>query len=593
MPSPTCFVVKNGSKILLSLPSGMPWPEFGDLDHHVVAAEDHGAVAVEVAAEPDVAGGDADLAAAGHGVAGVDDEVHDHLFELALVDADRGEVGCVLDAERHLVGEQAVQQVGEFGERVLEVDDGRAQGLLAREGEELADEGGGAVGVLADLHEVAVLLVGDVVAHEEQVAVAVDRGQEVVEVVGDAAGELADGLHLLGLDELGFQGLELGRVGEDGEDRGRAVEDGAGEGDLQEDLLPVDGGPGDLGAAEGAALAGVGDALGDRAAEALDQGGELDAGAGAGAEQGAGGAVGVGEAALGGEAGDGDGEFVEEEVGDEARDFGAVEGQEQEVAAAVLAGDDDGAHRRVAAREAVDAVGAERRVGEQAVEGRLAVGEGGCGGVGVEDGAAGVEAKPRHAGVAEAGERAGGGGRLDAPDEAAGGGAGDDDAAAAVGAVSGGGAGADGLGGEAGAGGLAVGQRLAAGGGVAGADAAGEVGDEDRVEVGGVETGEAFAAAAEGGEAGAEGDEVAAEDEERRREGLGDGDRTGPEAGEGRGEEQGAGAGEEGAGAVVAGSVVTGGQCPGLAVLQLLFLPLKLRLYRSGIFSTIGNVREA
>ena len=92
--------------------------------------------------------------------------------------------------------------MAELGERVLEVDDGRAQRLLAREGEELADQRRGAVGVLADLHQIAVLDVGDLVAHQEQVAVAVDRGQQVVEVVGDAAGELADRLHLLALDEL-------------------------------------------------------------------------------------------------------------------------------------------------------------------------------------------------------------------------------------------------------------------------------------------------------------------------------------------------------------------------------------------------------
>ena len=35
-----------------------------------------------------------------------------------------------------------------------------------------------------------------------ELAVPVDRGQEVVEVVGHAAGELADGLHLLGLVKL-------------------------------------------------------------------------------------------------------------------------------------------------------------------------------------------------------------------------------------------------------------------------------------------------------------------------------------------------------------------------------------------------------
>ena len=122
MPSPTGLVVKKGSKILSSLPSRDAVAGVGDLDHDVVALEDHGAVAVEVAVEADVAGGDADLAAAGHGVAGVDDQVHDHLLELALVDADRRQVAAVLDPQRHVLAQQAAQQVGELGERVPEVE---------------------------------------------------------------------------------------------------------------------------------------------------------------------------------------------------------------------------------------------------------------------------------------------------------------------------------------------------------------------------------------------------------------------------------------------------------------------------------------
>ena len=47
---------------------------------------------------------------------------------------------------------------------------------------------------------------------EEQVGEADDRGQHVVEVVGDAAGELADRLHLLALRELLLERALLGDV---------------------------------------------------------------------------------------------------------------------------------------------------------------------------------------------------------------------------------------------------------------------------------------------------------------------------------------------------------------------------------------------
>ncbi len=373
--------------------------------------------------------------------------------------------------------------------------------------------------------------VGDLVAHQEEVAVAVDGGQEVVEVVGDAAGELADRLHLLGLDELGLEGLELGGVGEDGEERGRAVEHGAGEGDLQEDLLAVGGAAGDLGAAEGAALGGVGEALGDRAAEALDQLGEVGAGAGAVAEELAGGLVGVGEPARGLESGEGDREFLEEVVGDEAGYFGAVEGHEQDVAIAVVVGDDHRADRLSGACQHVNAVGAERRVGEDAGNLGRAVGEGRRGGIGVEDATLGVEAQPGDVGMGEAGGGLGrGGAALEAPEQRPRAHAGDGDAAT-VGGVLGGDAVEPGLAGQAIADGLGgVEPPAGAGGGVGAEDAAVEVAEDHRLGVAleVADLGGAFAGS--GAEpAGTERQEVATEDHERHGDGAGDHHRPGPE----------------------------------------------------------------
>ena len=68
------------------------------------------------------------------------------------------------------------------------------------------------------------ILLRDLVEH--QVAVAENRGQQVVEVVRDAAGELADRLHLLRLAQLLFEPAPLGdvaRVDDDAADR-RIVE---------------------------------------------------------------------------------------------------------------------------------------------------------------------------------------------------------------------------------------------------------------------------------------------------------------------------------------------------------------------------------
>jgi hypothetical protein len=67
-------------------------------------------------------------------------------------------------------------------------------------------------------------------------------GQHIVEVMGDAAGQLPDSLHLLALRQLHFQRLALGFV--DGEDRevlSHALQPGKGELN-QAGLLVHDGG---------------------------------------------------------------------------------------------------------------------------------------------------------------------------------------------------------------------------------------------------------------------------------------------------------------------------------------------------------------
>ena len=98
--------------------------------------------------------------------------------------------------------DEPAQQVRELGQRVGDVEHLGLQGLLAREGEELAHEVRRAVGVLPDLHDIGKRRIARLVAQQQQVAEADHRGQQVVEVVRDAAGKLADGLHLLRLGEL-------------------------------------------------------------------------------------------------------------------------------------------------------------------------------------------------------------------------------------------------------------------------------------------------------------------------------------------------------------------------------------------------------
>ena len=99
----------------------------------------------------------------------------------------------------------------------IDVDLARLQRLLAGEGEQMLGQLraalGGIVDQLGDGGELGP--VGDRVGQDADRAG--DDGQDVVEVVGDAAGQLADRVHLLRLAELGLGGLLLGEVAADEE----------------------------------------------------------------------------------------------------------------------------------------------------------------------------------------------------------------------------------------------------------------------------------------------------------------------------------------------------------------------------------------
>jgi hypothetical protein len=97
---------------------------------------------------------------------------------------------------------RAAEQVGEGDDGHVEVGRRGHQALAAGEGEELAGELAAAFGGLQSVVDEAdeiVLPGGHAAAHE--VERADDGGEQVVEVVRDAAGELADGLEFLGLAE--------------------------------------------------------------------------------------------------------------------------------------------------------------------------------------------------------------------------------------------------------------------------------------------------------------------------------------------------------------------------------------------------------
>ncbi len=147
-------------------------------------------------------GGDAQATLFAHGVAGVDHEIEQGGLELGGVHAGEGAPALQPRPEVDGLAQGAAQQGLALADQGVEIAGFRPQGLPAREGQQLMCQAfaapGGGQGGLTHL-----LAPGGVVGRlEDHVQGADDHGQQIVEVVGHAAGEAADGLHALGVHQV-------------------------------------------------------------------------------------------------------------------------------------------------------------------------------------------------------------------------------------------------------------------------------------------------------------------------------------------------------------------------------------------------------
>ena len=154
---------------------------------------------------------DAQLAAFGHGVAGVDGQVDQRAFQLVRVRERvhrRARLGRH-DHHPHGIRQRAPQQVHRVVDQLGHIDRLRRQRLLSGEGQQAADQLGAAVrGLERRGQELGHVRVARV-AVAQRGEVADHHGQHVVEVVRQPAGELHHGFHLLRLHDGGLRVLEL------------------------------------------------------------------------------------------------------------------------------------------------------------------------------------------------------------------------------------------------------------------------------------------------------------------------------------------------------------------------------------------------
>ena len=147
--------------------------------------------------EVDIGGFDRQLAAVRHRIAGIDREIHDHLLELIGIGADPPEIGREHGDERNVLANEAAEHLVHLRDDAVEIEHLGLEHLPPAVGEQLAGQRSRPLGRLADLLDIASLGIARRQFPQQELRVAQDRRQEVIEVVGDAARELSDRFHLL------------------------------------------------------------------------------------------------------------------------------------------------------------------------------------------------------------------------------------------------------------------------------------------------------------------------------------------------------------------------------------------------------------
>ena len=162
--------------------------ELGELvvEHHVACFDDYGAVA-------------------GYGVLRIDGEVHQDLLDLAAIGknigAQRGEIGLDLDVGT----DRSLHQIEQRHDDHVQFQQLHGEYLLAPEGEQLLGEVRSLVSRQQDAFDSFPIGISGAEIALDDIGVDKDRGQQVVEVVGQASGQLPDRLDLLHLPHLFFQ----------------------------------------------------------------------------------------------------------------------------------------------------------------------------------------------------------------------------------------------------------------------------------------------------------------------------------------------------------------------------------------------------
>ncbi|MCY1523809.1 hypothetical protein D9M68_587160 [compost metagenome] len=144
-------------------------------------------------------------AAPRHCSAPVQRQIENRVLELPAVDQHTGPAGLQIEFDADVLAQRVGDQVLQTGEHLVDIEHFGAQRLPASEGQQARREHCAALRSSECTVDDAAHVGRQVVARLQQLQVAEDRREQVVEIVRDATRELAQHLHLLGLPHLPFE----------------------------------------------------------------------------------------------------------------------------------------------------------------------------------------------------------------------------------------------------------------------------------------------------------------------------------------------------------------------------------------------------
>ena len=157
--------------------------------------------------------------AVGHGVAGVEGQIHEQLLDLTGVRLHRARPVVQRGLDLYVIAQEPLEHLERVGDLGIQIEAHRGNDLPAGKSQELACQRGRPLPCGRHLLQVEP---GRVVARQlgrevdlAHLHVAQDRREQVVEVVSDAARQPPDALHLLGLEKLFVEGATFRDVLDD------------------------------------------------------------------------------------------------------------------------------------------------------------------------------------------------------------------------------------------------------------------------------------------------------------------------------------------------------------------------------------------